>query len=126
MAGDFRLDLRQVAAQEFITHNVITGLQRVELQRYEEMMLDRIVYRLNAYVMAEHLADAEHTFTFQWLDGAWQRFKAKHLPTFLRWRIVRPLKYHTEAKTVEVRSWATFPESTLRVPDLGAPIYMQD
>jgi hypothetical protein len=35
------------------------------------------------------------------------------------------MKYFTATATVDVKSWATFPESLLSDPMLGRPVYLQ-
>ena len=112
-----------VAAQEPFSPSLANSMG---IELLSDILKDRLVMQLRTYVLADKLADAERTFHFRWEASAWQRFKMRHLKTFLRWRLVPRVKYMTAKATVEVRSWATYPEASLVTPELGAPVRFQE
>jgi hypothetical protein len=82
---------------------------------------DELLYELSTAVMAEKLAEDSRTFNFAWPRSRWQRYKERH-----PWIMKRlGCKYFRATAMVEVASWATFPESTIVVPDMGKPVIVQ-
>jgi hypothetical protein len=99
-------------------------VQGLDFDVFVDMLYGNLVAALYSYVLAEHLADATHTFYFSWPASALQRFKLRHL-WLLRWHLLPKVKWANASSTVDVKSWATFPQSTLAAPTLGPAVYMQ-
>jgi hypothetical protein len=99
------------------------GLQAtLETQVLADMIANRLVCGLTGYLQADHLCDASKDFSFAWPRSRWQRLKERHPGRFSR-RF--PVKYFRATATVDVKSWATFPQSQIVQPTLGKPLYIQ-
>lgn len=83
-----------------------------------DLVMDELVVSLETYVLAEHLVTDTQTFHHSWPASAWQAFKGRH-PLLRRLYLVTRVKLRHASDTVEVKSWATFPESTFMAPELG-------
>lgn len=108
----------KVASQQTLSASILDGLG---LEVWPGIIGDNLLFQLSSYLHAEHLADETKEFYFQWPKSRWQRFK----DTRPWWRRHFGMKYFTATATVEVKSWATFPESLLSDPMLGRPVYLQ-
>lgn len=113
------LERLRMAALKTIPAGVMANLK---LETFPDLIGDSLVFALTTTVLAERLAEETRTFHFSWPRGPWQRFKRRHHRLQKRFRV----KYVHADATVEVRSWATFPESTLNHPDLGRPVILQE
>lgn len=94
----------------------------VDAQVHRSIVGDGLLYQLTGYLQADHLCDETKDFFFHWPRSRWQAFKLRHPGRFAR-RF--PVKYFTANATVEVKSWATFPQSEIVEPKLGQPLYIQ-
>ena len=116
------LEHLQVASVAALSPSV---LHRMELHQAREFLTDQLVYRLTSYLQADELAPVTKDFTYETWASWWQHTKHALFPTFSTWARRPPVKArHTV--TVQVRNWATFPESTVVYPkDLGPVRIMQ-
>jgi len=80
---------------------------------------------IRTYVLTEKLEDVQQDFHFSWPRSRWQAFKEKHLPNFIRWRLVPSVKYEHRTAHADMCSTATFPQASLITPELGKPVYMR-
>lgn len=111
-----------VGASKMLSPSMLDKLDvRVLKEVYRQIGADLLV-QMTSYVQAEKLADESKDFYFSWPRSRWQAFKLRHPGGFAR---KFPAKYFTANATVEVRSWATFPDSTLIIPELGNMVPLQ-
>lgn len=103
-----------------------------KVHEYEDIALRQLVLSLEASVLAEKLVDEEVSETIQMPASWWQHFKLTncylnlHRDWIMRYCAERwPVKF--EARTLRARftRYAVFPESTLRVPELGQPVIIE-
>lgn len=119
-----------VAASQTLSPSMLDKLEvRVMKEVYRQIGAD-LLAQLTTYVQAEKLADETKDFHFSWCRSRWQARKLCIPSRWTRWfwhPFVRhfPPKYFTAKATVEVRSWATFPDSTLIIPELGNMVPLQ-
>ncbi len=93
----------------------------LNVQHLTEM--DELLVSLETYLLSEKLAEDSRTFHYSWPASAWQRWKLTH-PRVGRY--LPAVRYIKAQASVEVASWATYPEATLITPDLGRPVIMQE
>jgi hypothetical protein len=94
-------------------------------------LLDQLRVRLESYVMAEKLVgdtkDVSGSIPFP--TSPWQFFKQRHSGSWwLRWLVTRrPVRVerHRWEASVTFERYANYPESTLRVPELGRPVIFE-
>lgn len=127
LAKIITLDRLPVAVQQSFGASV---LQSLDLSFAEDVIYGGLTARLRAYLQADHLADATHTahsFSEPRPVSWWQHTKLVHFPTLSRW-LRRPPRMTRDkvTVTVDVRSFAAFPESSLVYPtEFGRPTRVQ-
>lgn len=126
------LESRRVLVQEIFDPRIGQHLRsNAEFQRYQEQMLDRLVYRLESFVLSEKLVEKRvvksHVFEHKvrYPRSWWQHFKQDVLDRtrltrwFVNWK---PVKYKTEYKRehatlqADFRQYATFPAADILTP----------
>lgn len=116
---EIRLDHMRVATQPIMIGAEVRDKTKLNVEHLVE--LDKLKVWLETYVLREHLADANRTFYFHWPASAWQGWKQRH-PWVAK---LLPVKEMHASATVEVTSWATYPEANF-VTELGRPVIMQE
>lgn len=126
------LEMLRVAAQTRLGAAVLNDLQ---LESWQDVLMDQLVVQLSSYVQAERLLDTTVSESKDVVlaapDSTWQMFKSRHTASWwLRWLIRRrPVRYSTIIKTVTLTvntvGYATFPDSTYVTPSprLGSPVF---
>ena len=88
-----------------------------------------MILSLETYVLAEelenHTREVKLEASFSYPATWWQMLKRDHFPTRLLTRF--PVSYKTEhqtkKRTVTFKKYATYPQSTVSVKELGQPVY---
>jgi hypothetical protein len=123
MSQKIKLELQQVGA-------TLASTAELAVYRDPSSFYDHLVHKLTAYVLADHLvSDTYETrvrVPFEVPASWWQHFKRDHLPTIAkRW----PVKTRTIATwrdvTVTFDRYATYPEATIALPELGRHRYVE-
>lgn len=122
----FLLEKMKVASRVSLAHNV---LMDATLSTYSDYMTDALIANLESYVLRHHLADESKSFDFHFEFPAsnWHKFKLRKWPQWLiAHHLLRKVKYqkYDVQRNIEIRSWATFPECTVRYPKELGPIRM--
>lgn len=114
------LDRVKVGMQTFVSHQVVDDV-RVEI--LADFLGNQLRAGITTYVLADHLAPATHTATFQRPASTWQHVKASLFPGLWR-RLRRPARFVTESIMIDVASWATFPQAEIAYPAELGPVRM--
>lgn len=124
-----RLDALQFGA---MTQTTPEFLHSATISRWEDVVTGNLVHAITAKVMAEKLVGetvAAETFVPK---SWWQHFKLTNCYRGLsRDRIMRycakrwPVQMEKRVVTVRFHRYALFPESTLKVPELGKPVIFE-
>lgn len=109
-----------------------TFAQSVRIQTRHDPMLDRMVCRLTAQVLAEKLPprSVSETVTVTWPQWATWRdhFKATHAARWwMRWwarrRPARTVEGSRKATvTVDLQRYITYPRASIALPEFGKPV----
>lgn len=124
-----KLDLLPIRYSQILDPRVGSGVRSsLEFSKYQSMALDKMVYELNTYILAEELVDkhvkrvACFTHNVVYPKTWWQHFKQdvlkKHRLTrwFVKWRpVVHKHEHKFDQATLEVnlKQYATFPAADL-------------
>lgn len=122
----------QLELMETVVKRALGADAGVSLAQAAHLVLDDMVAELRTGVLAEKLPPekVEHTetVTFEHPDGWWQMFRQQHRDRWwMRWSTRRwPVRFQKHKKTVRLSVTLTrfhsFPEATVRLPELGDPV----
>jgi hypothetical protein len=112
------LEMQRVTAASrvpaFIAHTARLDVERA--------MLDELVYRLSAFVLADKFVDDVYTVTVNVPASWWQHFKRDCLPQW--WRNRWPVKEEQIRRRVEFMRYNTYPNASFALPEerFGKPV----
>jgi hypothetical protein len=123
MAQKIRLELQQVGA-------TLASTAELAVYRDPSSFYDQLTHRLTAYVLADHLVSDTYTTTVEVPveePTSWfQLFKREHLPTIARrWPVKTRTVVHRREVTVAFDRYATYPEASIAIPELGRHRYVE-
>lgn len=118
------LEQKKVAANLLVT-------REASLRVRPDDITDNLVVQLESYVLAEKLVGdtKEVSGAIPFPTSPWQFFKHRHAGSWwLRWLVERrPVRTenHRWETSVTFERYNHYPESTLRVPELGRPVMFE-
>jgi hypothetical protein len=134
----FVSELREVVLERLrVEHSQAVARSLIESARIEQrprmlyQIADALIIAMSAHVLADRLAPEiiRERKVFRWNVPAsgWQQWKANHgakLPAWFlrRWPVRFVEHVHTGEVAVRLDRFWTFPESTVRMPELGQPV----
>lgn len=117
---DVTLERLKVTVQKVLTGHV---LMTTELESCRNEVINDLVFRLKAELMAEKLEDRKQTVTFEFPKSWWQHFKQEYFPKWLLNRF--PVKLTSCEKTVIFKRYATYPELPVVFPETGRVVFKE-
>ena len=130
---DFLVEER-VLQKARIAHQFRMGRFMQDELEYEALLeteFDRVLHRIETFVLQEHLADDVYSQDYATVvpSSTWQMFKSLHyLSWWLGWFVRRwPVKHITTKHTVAVQvgRYVNYPESHIAIPKLGHPFLFE-
>lgn len=123
-----QLEQRKVAVQLALSRDA-------QMELDEDFLGNKLLARMTSYVLAEQLVGDTKTIHctkgYEFPSSPWQFYKQRHASSWwLGWLVARrPVRtekhYQDREHEVRFERYATYPESTLRAPELGRPVIME-
>lgn len=95
-----------------------TTRESINFDYSEDDILKEMLYKLEAYVLAQKIVDDNYTFTFTFdLEYAswWQHFKDSYAPMWFKERYPIKRKSHVEKRHVNFSRYATYPKANMAI-----------
>lgn len=109
---DFILDRLKVEKRFVISKLTLSSLT---VERYDDLLVDKIVYSIRALIPAEDMKEETHTVSVRYPDGWWNAFKVQYFTPYLLRRY--PVEYVTKRETVRFTAYNMYPKLPVVYPE---------
>ena len=119
--GEINLEKLKVTARQYISPDLFTLTDGIEVQKFIDYELRAIVLNLTSYILAEEVENRQTVVHFEWKIPAnwWEHFKTV-LPIWAHRFLGKPqYRKHVKNKKVTFRRLATYPKARITFPELG-------